>query len=340
MQVFHRVFTEEGNMNGKPEVFITRAIAASAIERLGGTANVDVWPEEDPPPYEVLLQKAAHLDGLITLLTDPVDASFIQNAGRLQVISQMAVGFDNIDISAATERGIAVGHTPGVLTETTADFAWALLMAAARRVPEAERQVRAGIWKPWGPDILTGPDIFGATIGIVGFGRIGQAVARRARGFDMRILYNDPKRHPELEQELGVQYAELDQLLEEADFVTLHTYLSPETKHLIDRAALEKMKSSAILINTARGAVVDPQALGEALSSGKIYAAALDVFDPEPIPTDSPLLEMDNVIITPHIASGSIQTRARMAEIAVDNLLAGLSGERLPYCANPQVYDR
>jgi glyoxylate reductase len=340
MQVFHRVFTEEGKMNGKPEVFITRAIAAGPIERLRGKANVDLWPEEGPPPQDVLLEKAAHLDGLITLLTDPVDAGFIQNAGRLKVISQMAVGFDNIDISAATARGIAVGHTPGVLTETTADFAWALLMAAARRVPEAERQVRAGIWKPWGPDILTGPDIFGATIGIVGFGRIGQAVARRARGFDMRILYNDPKRHPELEQELGVQYAELDQLLKEADFVTLHTYLSHETKHLIDQAALEKMKSSAILINTARGAVVDTQALTEALSSGKIYAAALDVFDPEPIPADNPLLEMDNVIITPHIASGSIQTRTRMAEIAVDNLIAGLSGERLPYCANPQVYDR
>jgi glyoxylate reductase len=327
-------------MNGKPEIFITRAIHAKAIERLRDSAHVEVWPEEGPPPHTVLLEKAAQLDGIITLLTDPVDAGFIQNASRLKVISQMAVGFDNIDISAATARGIPVGHTPGVLTETTADFAWALLMAAARRVPEAERQVRAGIWKPWGPNILTGPDIFGATIGIVGFGRIGQAVARRARGFDMRILYNDPKRHPELEKELGVQYADLDQLLKEADFVTLHTYLSPETENIIDRAALAKMKSSAILINTARGAVVDSEALVEALKSGQIYAAALDVFDPEPIPTDSPLLEMDNVIITPHIASGSIQTRARMAEIAVDNLIAALSGERLPYCANPQIYDR
>jgi glyoxylate reductase len=327
-------------MNGKPEIFITRAIHAKAIERLRDSAHVEVWPEEGPPPHTVLLEKAAQLDGIITLLTDPVDAGFIQNASRLKVISQMAVGFDNIDISAATARGIPVGHTPGVLTETTADFAWALLMAAARRVPEAERQVRAGIWKPWGPNILTGPDIFGATIGIVGFGRIGQAVARRARGFDMRILYNDPKRHPELEKELGVQHADLDQLLKEADFVTLHTYLSPETENIIDRAALAKMKSSAILINTARGAVVDSEALVEALKSGQIYAAALDVFDPEPIPTDSPLLEMDNVIITPHIASGSIQTRARMAEIAVDNLIAALSGERLPYCANPQIYDR
>jgi glyoxylate reductase len=326
-------------MNHKPKVWVTRAIAANAIERLHEQAQVEVWPEEGPPPHAVFLEKAPAMNGLITLLTDPVDARVIEQADKLKVISQMAVGYDNIDISAATERGIPVGHTPGVLTETTADFAWSLLMAAARRVPEAERQVRAGIWKPWGPDILTGPDVFSATIGIVGFGRIGQAMARRARGFNMRILYNDPKHHPELEQELGAQYVDLDELLREADFVSLHTYLSPETRHLIDRAALEKMKSTAILINTARGAVVDPQALTEALQAGRIYAAALDVFDPEPIPTDSPLLHLDNVIITPHIASGSIQTRALMAEMAVDNLLAGLTGERLPYCANPQVYE-
>jgi glyoxylate reductase len=327
-------------MNSKPVIWITRAIEPKAIERLRQSAHVEVWPDEDPPSHDILLEKVAEVDGLITLLTDPVDASVLERARQLKVISQMAVGFDNIDIRAATERGIPVGHTPGVLTETTADFAWALLMAAARRVPEAERQVRAGIWKPWGPDILTGPDVYRATIGIVGFGRIGQAMARRARGFDMRILYNDPKRHPELEQELGVQYEDLDSILREADFVSLHTYLSPETRHLIDRAALEKMKPTAILINTARGAVVDPQAITEALQAGRIYAAALDVFDPEPIPTDSPLLQMDNVIVTPHIASGSIQTRARMAEIAVDNLLAGLTGEQLPYCANPKVYER
>lgn len=326
-------------MNGNPKIFITRAISEQAVVRLRASADVEVWPDEEPPSQEILLKKAPNLDGLITMLSDPIDAAIIENASRLKVISQMAVGFDNIDISTATEHNIPVGHTPGILTETTADFAWALLMAAARRIPEAERQVRGGIWKPWGPDILTGPDVYGAVIGIIGFGRIGQAMARRARGFDMRILYHDPERHPELEQELSVEYAELDDLLSESDFVTLHTYLSPETHHLIDRAALDKMKSSAILINTARGAVVDPQALTEALQSGKIYAAALDVFDPEPIPADSPLLKMDQVIITPHIASGSIQTRIQMAEIAVDNLLAGLKGERLPFCANPQVYN-
>jgi glyoxylate reductase len=339
MQVHTWFFTEEGNMNSKPVVFITRAIASKAVERLRRTASVEVWPEEDPPTKDILLEKLENVDGVITMLSDPVGADVLANAPKLKVISQMAVGFDNIDVSTATQRGIPVGHTPGVLTETTADFAWGLLMAAARRIPEADREIRRGIWKPWGPDILTGPDVYGAVLGIIGFGRIGQAVARRARGFDMRILYHDPERHPELEQELGVEYAGLDQLLQESDFVTLHVYLSEETRHLIDRAALEKMKDSAVLINTARGAVVDPDALIEALKSGTIYAAALDVFDPEPIPGDSPLLQMDNVVIAPHIASASIQTRIRMAEIAVDNLLAGLKGERLPYCANPEVYE-
>jgi glyoxylate reductase len=326
-------------MNGKPHVFITRAIAEKAIERLRKHASVDVWPEEDPPTKDLLLEKVNQAEGIITLLSDPVDAEVIANGKVLKVISQMAVGFDNIDIAAATRRGIPVGHTPGVLTETTADFAWGLLMAAARRIPEADREVRSGIWKPWGPDILTGPDVFGATIGIIGFGRIGKALARRAHGFGMRILYNDPERDPEIDQEYGAECVELDELLRESDFVTLHTYLSEDTRHLIDREAFKKMKKSAILVNTARGAIVDSQALIDALKTGEIYAAALDVFDPEPIPADSPLLEMNNVVIAPHIASASIQTRARMAEIAVDNLLAGLRGEALPHCANPQVYD-
>jgi glyoxylate reductase len=326
-------------MNDKPYVFITRAIAAKAVERLRAAASVEIWPQDSPPSKAVLIEQCAKVDGVITLLSDPIDAEMINAGKNLRVISQMAVGFDNIDISAATQRGIPIGHTPGVLTETTADFAWGLLMAAARRIPEADREVRGGIWKPWGPDILTGPDVYGTTLGIIGFGRIGQAVARRARGFDMCILYHDPQRHPELELELGVRYAEMDELLRESDFVTLHTYLSAETRHLIDRAAFDRMKPSAILVNTSRGGIVDPAALIEALQTKKIYAAALDVFDPEPIPKDSPLLRMNNVVIAPHIASASIQTRAKMAEIAVDNLLAGLQGGRLPFCANSEVYD-
>ncbi len=325
-------------MSDPASVFVTRKIAPRALERLRAAVDLEVWQREEPPPLDVLLEKTQRLDGLLTLLTDPINAQVIEAGPDLKVISQMAVGFDNIDVAAATRRGIPVGHTPGVLTETTADFTWALLMAAARRVAEADAEVRRGIWKPWGPDILTGPDVYGATLGIIGFGRIGQALARRAKGFDMTVLYHDPKRVPEMEEPLGVTWVDLDELLVRSDFVSLHTYLSPETHHLIDRAAFEKMKPSAVLINTSRGPVVDPDALLWALREKKIAAAAVDVFEPEPIPAGHPLLSLPNVIVTPHIASASIQTRARMAEIAVDNLLAGLQGERLPFCANPEVY--
>lgn len=326
-------------MNERKSVFVTRLIASGALEKLRSAADVEVWQQEEPPPPRLLLERVSQVDGLLTLLTDPIDAGLIAAAGpNLKVISQMAVGFDNIDVEAATRRGIPVGHTPGVLTETTADFAWALLMAAARRVNEADREVRRGIWKPWGPDVLTGPDVYGATLGIVGFGRIGQAMARRAAGFKMDVLYCDPKRVTALEEQLGATCVEMDELLARSDFVSLHTYLSPETYHLFDRDRLAHMKPSAVLINTSRGPVVDPDALYWALSEKKIAAAALDVFEPEPIPPAHPLLQLENVIITPHIASASIQTRRRMAQIAAENLLAGLRGERLPYCANPQVY--
>ncbi len=326
-------------MSQTPNVFVTRKIAGTALGRLQSETHLEVWEPDAPPPHEILMEKVAHLDGLLTLLTDPVDALVIEAAGpELKVISQMAVGFDNIDVQTATRRAIPIGHTPGVLTETTADFTWALLMAAARRVVEADAEVKRGIWKPWGPDILTGPDVYGAVLGIVGFGRIGQALARRAKGFDMQVLYHDPKRILEMEESLGATWVELDELLARSDFISLHTYLSPETHHLIDRAAFEKMKPSAILINTSRGPVVDPDALVWALREKKIAGAAVDVFEPEPIPADHPLLSLPNAIVTPHIASASIQTRRKMAEIAVDNLLAGLRGERLPYCANPQVY--
>ncbi|TLN22408.1 D-glycerate dehydrogenase, partial [bacterium] len=310
-----------------------------ALEKIHAVAEVEVWPIDAPPPKSVLIDRASRVDGLLTLLTDPVDAEVIAATHEnLKVISQMAVGFDNIDVKSATAHKIPIGNTPGVLTETTADMAWALIMASARRIAEADRQVRQGIWRPWGPHVLTGTDVFGATLGIVGMGRIGQAVARRARGFDMRILYSDIQRYPEIEGELGATFVDLDQLLAEADFITLHSFLSPENYHMIGGPQFKKMKPGAILINTARGGLVDPQALIAALLEGRLSAAGLDVFEPEPIPADSPLLTMENVVIAPHIASASKQTRLRMAMMAVENLIAGLEGKRLPYCANPSVY--
>ncbi|AOY78955.1 D-glycerate dehydrogenase [Moorena producens JHB] len=323
----------------QPKVFITRRLPDTRLEQLQQIANVEIWSDRQPPPYEILLNKVKEIDGLLCLLTDSIDQQIIEAAPSLKVISQLAVGYDNIDISAATIRGIPIGHTPGVLTEATADLAWMLLMATARRVIEADKFVRAGHWQTWEPTLLLGPNITGATLGIVGFGRIGQAVARRGRGFDMEILYySQHRRDSELEESLGVKYAEFDVLLRESDFITIHTALSQETYHLFSTPQFQLMKSSAIVINTARGAIVDPQALYQALSNGQIAAAALDVTKPEPIPMDSPLLTLDNLIITPHIGSATYQTRSQMATMAVNNLIAGLLGKRLPYCVNPQVY--
>ena len=323
----------------KPKVFLTRLIAEPAMQQLYQAVDLDLWKGENPPSHDIILTKASQLDGIITLLTDPIDRPVLEAlAKKGKVISQMAVGFDNIDITAATRLGIPVGHTPGVLTETTADFAWALIMAASRRVVEADQEVHRGIWRHWGPGILLGLELTGATLGIIGFGRIGQAVARRAMGFNMRVFYYNPHRREELEESMGVTYAPLDDLLAQSDIVTIHSYLSNVTRHLFGRANFEKMKPTAILINTARGQIVDPQDLLWALENKKIGAAALDVFEPEPIPAGHPLLRMPNVIVTPHIASATTQTRVRMAIMAVENLQAGLKGERLPYCANPQVY--
>jgi glyoxylate reductase len=322
-----------------PRVFVTRRIPRAGLESLEGKVELEVWPEELPPDYALLAQKVRSVDGLLCLLTDRIDRPLLQAAaGQLKVVSQMAVGVDNIDLAAASQLGIPVGNTPGVLTETTADFAWALLMAAARRVVEGDRLTRAGGWKTWGPQFLLGPDISGATLGIVGFGRIGQAVARRAAGFGMRILYYDPKRLLEVEQSLGATWTPFEQLLSEADFVTLHTALTPQTFHLMGSKQLRRMKPGAILINTARGPVVDQAALYGALKDGVIAYAATDVSEQEPIDPQDPLLTLDNLVITPHIASASIQARNRMARMAAENLLAGLSGVRLPNCANPEVY--
>jgi glyoxylate reductase len=325
----------------KPRIFVTRLIPEKGLEMVRQVADVEVWQDPLPPPYETLVRKAKGTDALLCLLTDRIDAALMDAIGpQVKVISQMAVGFDNIDVAAATARGIPIGNTPGVLTDTTADFAWALLMAAARRVVEGDKFTRAGKWKTWGPIDFLGPDITGATLGIIGFGRIGQGLAKRAQGFDMRILYYSTNRHPEAEQKYGAQFVDLNTLLREADFVSLHTILSQETTHLIDDARLKMMKRSSVLINTARGPVVDPAALYRALSSRTIAYAALDVTEPEPIKPDDPLLTLDNIIIAPHIASASFQTRNKMATMAAVNLIAGLKDERLPNCVNPQVHEK
>ncbi len=324
----------------KPKVLITRIIPNEGLNPLRAECEVDLWQGDLPPPHDVLLAHLRDKDGLLSLLTDKVDAELMDLNPRLKVVSNMAVGYDNIDVKAATERGLPVGNTPGVLTDTTADFAFALLMAAARRVVEGADYARAGKWKTWGPMLLTGKDVHGATLGIVGFGRIGQGMAKRASGFNMRVLYYDVYRREDLEKSMGVTYADMDTLLAQSDFVTIHTDLNQETRHLFNAGAFGKMKSTAILINTARGPIVDPDALYEALRQGKIRAAALDVTEPEPIPVDSPLLTLPNCLIVPHMASASIATRGKMAEMAARNLLAGLRGERLPTSVNPEVYER
>ncbi len=319
-------------MSGKPRVLVTRRIPDEGLDPIAAACELDLWADELPPPRDELLRRVAGCDGVLTLLTDKVDDGFLDAAGPgLRVVSNYAVGFDNIDVAACAARGVAVGNTPGVLTETTADLAWALLMAAARRLPEGDRYVRDGRWKTWGPLLLLGPDVHGATIGIVGFGRIGQALARRAMGFGMRILYHDVNQLPEdVTRPFGASYRSLEGLLEESDFVSLHVNLSPVTRHLINATSLGWMKPTAVLVNTSRGPVVDQAALAAALRDGTIWAAALDVTDPEPIPMDDPLVGLDNCLIVPHIASASRTTRGKMAAMAAANLLAGVRGEPLP----------
>ena len=322
----------------KPKVFVSRLIDREALDMIAEVAEMEVWRDELPPPYEVLLEKVKDVDGLLSLLSDRVDITLMDAAPKLKVISNLAVGYDNIDITEATKRGIQVGNTPGVLTETTADIAFALLMAATRRVVEADRHVRKGQWKTWGPMILLGQDIHHATLGIIGLGRIGIEVAKRARGFNMNVLYHDVVRNEEAEKQLGVKYvSELNELLSTADFISVHVPLLPETHHLIGASEFALMKPTAVFINTSRGPVVDQKALYEALRSGKIFAAGIDVTEVEPISTDDPLLTLENVVITPHIASASVHTRKNMAMMAAENLIAGLRGEVLPNCVNPEV---
>ncbi len=319
-------------MAERPHVFVARRIPEEGLDLVRGACDMDLWDGALPPPRDELLRRVAGVDGALTLLTDKVDDEFLDAAGsQLRVVSNYAVGFDNIDVAACARRGVKVGNTPGVLTETTADLAFALLMAAARRIPEGSRFVRDGNWKTWDPLLLLGPDVHGSTIGIVGFGRIGQAVARRAQGFGMEILYHDLEPLPaSVTEPFGATYLPLEELLPRSDFVTLHVNLSPVTRHLINAETLGQMKPTAVLVNTSRGPVVDQGALADALRDGVIWAAALDVTDPEPIPMDDRLVEMDNCLVVPHIASASRATRGKMAEMAAANLLAGVAGDPLP----------
>jgi glyoxylate reductase len=319
------------------KVYVTRKIPELAIQMLKEKFDVKVWEGELPVPREILLKEVEDIDGLLPLLTEKIDSEVIETAKKLKIVSNYAVGYDNIDIKAATEHGIMVTNTPGVLTETTADLAFALLMSCARRIVESDKYVREGKWKTWGPQLFLGRDIYGATLGLVGAGRIGTAVAKRAAGFNMKILYYSRSRKPELEEEFGAKQVSFDQLLEQSDFISIHVPLTAETKHLFNKSAFEKMKKTAILINTARGPVVDESALYYALANGEIAYAGLDVTDPEPIEMNNPLLNLDNVIVVPHIGSASIATRTKMATMAAENMIAGLEGKVPPNLVNREV---
>jgi glyoxylate reductase len=321
-----------------PLVLVTHTLPEGWLDSLAGHCRLLIGPEDATmlsPELEAHLGEAI---GLFTLLTIPVNEDLLDRTPQLRVISNMAVGVDNIDMVACSKRGIPVGNTPDVLTEGTADLAMALLLGIARRLPEANRDAAEGRWQTWSPSGWLGADLSGAYLGIVGLGKIGSAVARRAVAFGLNILYSDPNPKPEVDSSLGANRLPLEELLIQSDFVSLHTPLTTQTRHLINDEALKMMKPSAILVNTARGPIVDTQALVTALSEGWIKAAALDVTDPEPLPPDHQLYNLPNCLITPHIGSATWNTRRRMAQRACDNLLAGLRGERLPYCFNPDVY--
>lgn len=319
-------------------VVATQRLPGPALAELKETARLELWPNRGTPPRAWLLETVADAEGLLCLLTDRIDRELLDAAPRLRVVSTVSVGVDHVDLDAATERGLPVGHTPGVLTETTADFTFALILAAARRVAEADRFVRAGSWTPdrvWEPDMLLGRDVHGATLGLVGLGAIGRAVARRAQGFGMHVLAWNRTPRPVA----GVRLAAFDDVVGRSDFLSLHVALCPETRNLVDAGVLARMKPGAILINAARGGIVDEKALARSLSRGELGGAGLDVFDREPLAPGNPLAGLANVVLAPHIGSASRATRARMAELAVANLRAGLAGERLPHCANGAVYE-
>ncbi|MEO1288387.1 MAG: D-glycerate dehydrogenase [Chloroflexota bacterium] len=324
-------------MPSKPRIFVTRTIPEKPLQMLQADCDVHVWDDELPPPRAKLLDELALAEGILSMLTESIDQEALSAAPNLKVISNYAVGYDNIDVDSATSRKIPVGHTPGVLTETTADQALALLLASARRIVEGVDYVRDNQWQTWFPLQLLGRDVHGATLGIIGLGRIGYAVAKRAQGFGMTILYYGGS-NQQMAEKVNANQVSLDELLQQSDFVSIHTPLMEDTHHMIGERELKLMKESAILVNTARGGIVDTDALVQALQSRIIFGAALDVTDPEPIPADHPLVKLPNSLVVPHLGSATWQTRERMGIIAAENLLAGLRGEKLPHCVNPKIY--
>lgn len=320
----------------KWDVYVTRMLPQPAMDLLAEHCDVEVNPEDRVLHRSELLEKVQGRDAVIPLLTDTIDAEVFDAAKNAKIFANYAVGYNNIDIPAATARGILVSNTPGVLTDATADMAWTLLMAAARRVVEGDKFTRAGRFKGWGPMMLLGQEVTGKTLGIIGSGRIGSEFALRAEGFRMRIIYTDIKPNPAMEAETGALFVDQETLLQEADFVALHVPLTPETHHLISEKELKMMKKSAVLVNTSRGPVIDEIALARALKAGEIWAAGLDVYEWEPEITPD-LLELDNVVLLPHIASATFETRTKMGLMAVENVLAAMRGEQPPNCLNPEV---
>ncbi len=319
------------------KVFVTHQLPGEKIHLLGQACELNVWMGPGLLPPATLREELAAAQGLVCMLTDRIDADLLAALPQLEFVSSMSVGVDHIDVAALTARGIPLGHTPGVLVETTADLAFSLMLAAARRIHEADRFMRDGHWganNAWSPDFFTGKDVYGATLGIIGMGEIGQAMARRAQGFGMEVLgwNRSPRDVP------GIASVSFEELLLRSDFVSVHVALTDETRGLLDAEAIALMKPGSVLVNTARGGIVDEQALARALSSGDLYAAGMDVFDTEPVPADNPLLQLPNVVVAPHIGSATQMTRARMADMAALNALAAARGEAMPQCANPEVY--
>lgn len=322
----------------KPKVFVTRILPEVGMKLIQEACDAEVWTDSLPPPAALIRSKIGHLDGLVSLLTDKIDGDLLDKAPRLKVVSNFAVGFNNIDVPACTSRGVAVGNTPGVLTDATADMAFCLLIAAARRVVEGHQYSVSGKWKTWEPLGHLGQDLAGRTIGVVGMGRIGFALAKRCQGgWGMKVLYHDVYKNEQAEKELGARQVDLDKLLKESDFVSLHTDLNGDTRGMIGEAQFKKMKPTAILINSARGPLVDSKALAQALKNRVIFAAGLDVTDPEPPSADDALLKLPNCVIAPHIASATVETRNNMAVICAKNLIAGVTGQDLPAWVNPDV---
>lgn len=319
------------------KVFATSRLPNSALERLQAACDLSVWERDEPIPHDLLAQRLADCEGLLCLLTNRIDEALLQQCPKLRSVSSMSVGIDHVDIKALVRRSIPLGHTPGVLVDTTADLTLALMLAAARRIVEADGFVRGGKWdpaRPWHPEMLVGKDVAGSTVGILGTGAIGRAVAARVRAFGAQVVgwNRTPRELP------GIESVSFEDLLRRSDFLSVNIALAAETRNLLDAAAIGAMKTGAVLVNTARGGIVDEVALATALREGRLFAAGVDVFAREPVEPGNPLLSLPNVVLAPHIGSASERTRARMAELAVDNLLAGLRGESMPHCANPEVY--